>query len=236
MDNPLIQTLQIERCDTESWGRLHHAFKTLPPATAIELVSAQAPELLLESLRRYFRDRIRWRLQQTGPPSWRVMIHRREETAPTSAIDLLSRDHERLDQLLVDALNGANHGELESVRSSFGVFAEGIRRHIRVEEEVLLPTLPPVPSVADRNPLETMRQEHADILDQVANVEEALASEPEPAEIAIYLGLLSGLIAKHTGREEETIFPVWENAMEVAPPGLQKRLTHQTDTLLHHTS
>ena len=56
-------------------------------------------------------------------------------------VDLLTRDHLRMDRLLSRALQQANAGDLAGAEWVLRVVAGALRRRIRVENEVIVPLL-----------------------------------------------------------------------------------------------
>lgn len=209
---------------------LYRQVHELPYGSVIQLVLDENPQILLESLRLHVHGRIAWEFLEEGDPDWRVRIAPRTDYAPRTVGTLLSRDHERLDALLSKALEAANADDGDTLREAFPPFAQGIRRHIQVEDELLVPVLGAKSGPPD-GPIETMQREHQDILAQVELIESQLEDAPA-SEIATYLGLLSGTLAKHESREENHIFPAWDIALSRAGTGAEKRMVADAQAIL----
>lgn len=192
-----------------SRAELHQRLRELPPKASVELVLDENPAILLESLRILLRGRLVAEVLEEGPPEWRLRIGRRDEREPRSLAELLGGDHERLDRALAIAMAAANRGDREELAVVFRDFAKGVRRHIHVEDEVLAPALN-ASAGAMQDAIATMQHEHREILGQIELIDTTLGEGGSCDEIAIYLGLLTGTLAKHEGREEERVFPAWD--------------------------
>jgi len=143
-------------------------------------------------------------------------VRRRADTAPSGVIDLLVRDHRRLDELLAIALRRVNANDLAGARPLVAAFADGIRRHLRAENELLAPRLP---AADGAEPVGIMLREHDEILAQLEQVEAVLGEgAPEPWEVEPFVAILSGTLAKHEHREESNLFPRWQGALDALAP------------------
>lgn len=214
----------------EEASDLYARVRELTPGQGIELVSDEDPQLLLHSLRLHVHGRIAWEHMAAGPPVWRVRILPRRDLAPRTAGELLSRDHERLDLLLGDSLQAANAGDTATVQRLFPAFAEGLRRHIRVEDELLAPAIRNA-DAGDDDPVTTMLREHEDIQAQLELIEDMLA-DASASELATYLALLSGTLAKHEVREEERVFPAWDAVLRQAGAEHAHEMLKQVQAIL----
>ncbi|HKJ87786.1 MAG TPA: hemerythrin domain-containing protein [Gammaproteobacteria bacterium] len=202
------------------------AVKQREEGTPLEILFAEEPTLLMQAVALMVRNRIHWDLVESGDGAWRVRVVDREAVEPDSLTDLLSRDHERLDRLFALGLQHANKGEITATLPLVESCYQGLRRHIYCENEVLAPHfgVPEAPPQGD--PTTTMIHEHDTILKEVAEIRD-MASLEEAADasmIAALMGILSGSLAKHEGREEQNLFPQWEAALRREPaPGLLER-------------
>lgn len=181
----------------------------LAPGEALELRTAESPEFLLQRVNLKLRGALAWDIER-GAEAWLARVRRNEETPPRDVLDLLQRDHQRLDTLLGRALRQLNAGDLAAAEPLLTAFAQGLRRHLHAEDEILVHAL----AAADSPALEAMLHEHRDLLAQLAAVESGLrdapAGEPPEAwELEPFVALLTGTLAKHEHREESTVFPAW---------------------------
>ena len=193
----------------------YYAVRDLGPGESVILLTAAAPELLMASLNLQLRDAVAWQIER-DPLGWRTTVRRRADTAPSGVIDLLVRDHRRLDELLAIALRRVNANDLAGARPLVAAFADGIGRHLRAENELLAPRLP----AADGSEhVGIMLREHDEILAQLEQAEAALGeAAPEPWEVAPFIAILSGTLAKHEHREESNLFPRWQGALDALAP------------------
>ncbi len=188
--------------------------RDLAPGESVTLLTREAPRLLMESLNLQLRGLLAWETEGSEG-EWRTAVRRRAETPPRDVIDLLVRDHRRLDELLAVALRRVNAGDFSGAAPLVAEFARGIRHHIQVENERLAPSLPPVVSPDGADHVAIMRREHDEILAQLAELETALGSGAQQSwEVEPFMAILSGTLAKHEHREEESLFPRWQAAVD----------------------
>lgn len=198
-----------------------------------DVLSDQEPTLLMESVSHQLRHEIHWEIVEAGPPLWRVRVQHRDDVPATSLVDVLERDHLRLDRLFGEALHAVNEGKIERAAHRLRAFGIGVRRHMHVENVVLAPAF-----VAPRDPLGTdptslMLSEHDDLLAQLELLESYFDDGvPSADEVAPLFAILSGLLAKHEAREELNVFPNWGIAIRHAPPGTEQRVVARVQRIL----
>lgn len=194
-----------------------YAVRDLAPGESVVLLTVASPELMMTSLGLQLRDAIAWEIAR-APSGWRTVVRRRSDTAPSGVIDLLVRDHRRLDELLAVALRRVNAQDLEGARPLVVAFAAGLAAHLRVENELLAPRLSAgaaADGADDADPAGAMLREHDELLVQLRAVEAALAeAAPEAWEVEPFVAILSGTLAKHEHREESNLFPRWQVALD----------------------
>jgi iron-sulfur cluster repair protein YtfE (RIC family) len=196
----------------------YYAVRDLGPGESVILLTVDAPELLMASLNLQLRDAVAWQIERE-PRGWRTTVRRRADTAPSGVIDLLVRDHRRLDELLAVALRRVNANDLAGARPLLAEFATGIARHLRAENDLLAPRLPAAVVADGADHVGIMLREHDEILAQLEQVEAALdEAAPEPWEVEPFIAILSGTLAKHEHREESNLFPPWQAAFEALAP------------------
>ncbi|MCG6875160.1 MAG: hemerythrin domain-containing protein [Betaproteobacteria bacterium] len=191
-----------------------HAARDLERGNALVLLTAEDPALLMESLNLQLRDLLAWETR-AAEGGFRTRIVLRDETEPTDAIDLLTRDHRRLDEQLAIALRRVNAGDMAEAKRLVAAFAAGLRRHLEAEDALLAERLPHPAGADGVSHVEIMLREHAEIRDQLVEVEAGFggAEAPEPWEVEPFIAILSGTIAKHEYREESNLFPHWRAAL-----------------------
>jgi iron-sulfur cluster repair protein YtfE (RIC family) len=137
----------------------------------------------------------------------------------------LSWDHDRLDGLLSEATRRVDAGHLSDARSLFTAFDEGLRRHIRVEEELLFPLFESRTGMRN-GPTAVMRTEHRSIEAELLRMRRGLDAG-DASEYATGLATLHGVLGPHNVKEEQVLYPTTDDLMEV-PERLAfvDRLTH----------
>ena len=193
----------------------------------LEFVFSEEPTLLMQAVALMLRHRIHWDLTDRSEGAFRVKVVDRDTVEPDSLTDLLSRDHERLDRLFAVALQHANRGEIAEAAPLIESCYQGLRRHIYCENEVLAPHFGiPGEGGPESDPTHQMLHEHDNILGELNQIRELAALEElaDASMIAALMGILSGGLAKHEGREEANLFPLWEAALRRNPePELLER-------------
>ena len=180
----------------------------------VHLLLQEEPSLMLQSLNLQLRHNLSWQISAEETGEWRVLIRHREDVAPRDLMDILSRDHQRLDELFGLSLQLVNAGKISEAAPLVMEFAAGLKRHIQVENDILAPSF----RIPDPEPVAIMLHEHDDILAQTANIESLFAGgEPVQVwEVSPFLAILSGVMAKHEHREEQNLFPQWDIALRMA--------------------
>ncbi len=208
--------------------------KDLQPGRVLDLISDEEPTPLMHSVSALMRQRIDWEILEQGPPLWRLKVRRRENVAAGSLAGLLMRDHERLDRLLAHTLQKVNAGEGRAARAPYELFALGVRRHIHAENDVLAPELVEIDEPGAKQSLVTMLTEHEQILQQLDVLDGYFSgSSPQAAEVAPWVGLLSGSMAQHEAREEDDVFPLWRALLHVATAQRQQELLEVVERILN---
>jgi hypothetical protein len=172
------------------------------------------------------RHRIHWEISEATEGAYRVRVVDRDTVAPETLTDLLSRDHERLDRLFAVALQHANRGEIAEAAPLIESCYQGLRRHIYCENDVLAPHFGVPEGGTESDATNQMLHEHDNILSELGEIRELAAMEElaDASMIAALMGILSGGLAKHEGREESNLFPQWEAALKRNPePHLLER-------------
>jgi len=186
----------------------------------LEFVFADEPTLLMQAVALMLRNRIHWEITEAADGAYRVRVVDRDTVEPETLTDLLSRDHERLDRLFAIALQHANKGEIAEAKPLIESCYQGLQRHIYCENEVLAPHFGiPEGGDSESDPSHQMIHEHDNILGELDQIRELAAMEElaDASMIAALMGILSGSLAKHEGREESNLFPRWDAALKRHP-------------------
>jgi len=187
------------------------AVRELGRGEARRLLTRHDPQLLMASLNLHLRDALTWESAQLDG-HWETVVRLAADTAPRDPVEMLVRDHRRLDELLGRALRRLNAGDLAAARPMLEEFAAGLRRHVIAEDTLVAGALDPDPRA---EALEAMRREHASLVAELATLENELAcgEAGEAWEIEPFAALLSAALAKHEQREEQAVFPLWRAAL-----------------------
>lgn len=194
-----------------------YAVKDLRHGDKVVLITAQEPTLLMQSLDLQLRHNLAWTLVEADG-KWRVEVSHRADAGPRDVVDLLARDHKRLDGLFTRALQLLNRNDAAGAAPFLGEFAAALKRHMAVEDDMLAPMFTTNRRESGDDPLSIMLREHADIRRQLAVIEESLVAQlPDVVEISAFCAILSGTLAKHEHREEANLFPLWRLALRPMP-------------------
>jgi hemerythrin-like domain-containing protein len=185
-----------------------YAVKDLQPGQSVVLLTAEEPSLLMRSLDLQLGHKLAWSIAGEGG-RWRIVVQHRADAPPTDVLDLLQREHQRLDTLLARALRLLNMGDAAAATPVLLEFTRALARHLYVEDEVLTPYFGAGPGEAAE--MTMMLREHAEITAQLALIEDCLhATGAGTEEASAYCAILSGTLAKHEHREEQNLFPRWQ--------------------------
>lgn len=213
-------TLDLRGLGSHAHTRAYYTLKELGPAQVFDVLIDQPPEMLMESVSLQLRHGIHWQIDAAGPPLWRLSVRRREDVEPVDLVDLLTRDHLRIDRLFASALHKVNAGDLAGAEPDFRAYVSGLRRHLQIENELIVPLLDLPRHPSGQDPTSVMLREHEEILEQTALLEGFFNEGVEAAwEVAPFFALISGALAKHEGREESNLFPHWSRALRALPDG-----------------
>jgi uncharacterized protein (DUF2249 family) len=150
---------------------------------------------VLLALRAMRPGQFEWTPTQDGPGSWEVEVTRRDaEWGRRRRLeDVLEWDHQRLGALQEAAFAAHSQGRTEAAWALYRRFADGLRRHIRIEETVVLPGLQRRLGMDGRNPtVSVITMEHRAIgtfLDRVCSLGPSVLRDDGPA--AEFAALLS---------------------------------------------
>jgi hypothetical protein len=209
------------------------AVRELRPGRALRLLTRDDPALLLRSLNLQLRGALAWG-SVLGAAGWETTVRLALDTEAKDALEVLTRDHRRLDELLGRLLRRLNAGDAASAKPMLRDFAAGLRRHIEAENRIVAPELGPEPAV---EPLEVMLDEHDQLLLQLEEVEKCFAEAPpgglpEAWEVEPFVAILSGTLAKHEHREEANLFPIWGARLALRPPAEREALQRRVSAAL----
>jgi uncharacterized protein (DUF2249 family)/iron-sulfur cluster repair protein YtfE (RIC family) len=227
-------TPQVVDVTTEPASRVQaaafYALKGLERGQSMVLLTAEDPALLMRSLDLQLGGKLAWSTASDGPP-WRTVVKHRDDVPPLDVLDLLQREHRRLDALLGRAMRLFNEGETGAAANVLNQVIRGLTRHLHVEDEVLVPVLGSGGATGEATA--AMLREHAEIAAQLQLIDDSLrAGDAGMGEAGTYCAILSGTLAKHEHREEQNLFPRWRVALARRSPEEVSALLERVKLLL----
>ena len=211
----------------------YHELKSLARGTTITLLTAQDPAMMMQTVNLHLRDNLSWTITAEGAERWRTRVTHREDVAASDVIDLLTRDHKRLDDIFARALHAVNAGNVADAAPLMQVFSEGLKRHMDVENNVLALSFSAPRDQFGGDPTSTMLREHEEILMHAAVIEAYFEDGlPDAKEVSAFFAILSGTLAKHEFREESLLFPHWSAAIHRASAIAQLELFNKVHAVL----
>lgn len=206
---PRLETLALEGLSPQGKERLaFSAFDALPEGDLITLVLDCLPHDLLARFRSERPGQFDWTPLGDGPLAWPVEVSRRAPSlAPLRTVsEALSWDHDRLDSLEARAFQARERGDLDEATNLYSMFAFGLRRHIRFEEEILFPEFDSRMGLEKTaGPTAVMRAEHLEILLWLDRIERSIG-RPE-ADVDPLRKSFHGVLGDHNLKEEHVVYP-----------------------------
>jgi len=124
----------------------------------------------------------------------------------------LSWDHDRLDVLLGESTRHVENGDIAQARLLFLAFDEGVRRHIRMEEELLFPLFESRTGMRN-GPTVVMRAEHRLIEVELTRMRQGLEAG-DAAAYATGLANLHCAMLPHNVKEEQVLYPTVDDMLD----------------------
>ena len=180
---------------------------SLDPGESFLLLLETAPHPLLAACQASRFGAFDWSLLEEGPRVWQIEIRRRRDPDTRRSIrEFLQWDHERLDWILIDATTLAASGNRAGAAARFAEFCTRLRRHIRMEEEILFPAFER--ATGEKGPTAQMVHEHVEIQDRLAQMAAALASDATAGSFPDLRRRLLGVLGHHNAKEERIVYPM----------------------------
>lgn len=124
-------------------------------------------------------------------------------TTNASVTEFMSRDHDRLDALFQD-YQLLRKKDPKAAAGTFARFAEGLRRHIVWEEELLFPVFERRTGMTDAGPTAVMRLEHREIQEKLEEIRSGLEHGRDTVR---HEERLLEVLTDHNGKEEMILYP-----------------------------
>ena len=123
----------------------------------------------------------------------------------------LRHDHQRCDELFDRAETSVAQRKWEAAIDHFRRFQEMLRRHVRMEESVLLPAFEQALS-GGAGPAAILRAEHRQIDGIVDRMREAI-ERSDPAAYVLHAETLTLLMQQHALKEEDMLYPLLDRVL-----------------------
>ncbi len=212
-----------------------NAVKSLPVHGSLLLLFAETPDWVMQSLNLCLRNNLAWTVAKMVDESWEVLVRRAEEVPPTDVIDVLKREHKRLDALFAQVIHLTDRGRLDDAAQVMREFVAGLRVHLDIEHGMLVAAIRTPADALGVNPSDALVQEHSEILHQSTLIELAFADPgSQVSTVSPLLAILAGYLSKHELREELVMFPIWKQALSRAPQAMQDALLARILKLLEY--
>ncbi|WKZ33809.1 MAG: DUF2249 domain-containing protein [Thermodesulfobacteriota bacterium] len=188
-------------------AKIFELYRGLKPGESFTLVNDHEPKPLLYQFQAEHDGEFDWWTLEAGPEAWRVSIVKRERPNPDITItDYLQTDHRRLDTIFEGFKAAVKDSRWEDASRAFREFSLGLKKHIRIEEEILFPVFEEKTGMRDAGPTFVMRMEHKEIqalLDQILGAtdrHDAAGAESGSSN-------LLGILLDHNMKEEHILYP-----------------------------
>jgi hemerythrin-like domain-containing protein len=137
-----------------------------------------------------------------------------------SVAEYLCWDHDRLEALLDTVRTRVYNAEWPTARRDYDEFARGLKRHIRLEEDILFPVLD---RVAPKGHTTAMRDEHTRIRGLLGTLHDAVRGS-DADRFRSALVVLFSVVRPHNAKEEEVLYPTDRGLPEAERAALLQRL------------
>lgn len=190
-------------------------FDALRPGEALAAAFDSPPNAVLEWLRAERTGLFEWSPLAEGEHLWRVEIVRRRGGGTRNVSEALAWDHDRLDDLERRSFELRSSGRQREARDTYAVFAHGLRRHIRFEEELLFPEFERRAGLSPAaGPTAVMRAEHRELLGLLDAIEASIGEPSTNAER--HREAFREVLGAHNAKEEQVLYPGVDRLLGVA--------------------
>jgi uncharacterized protein (DUF2249 family) len=182
-------------------------YNALGTGEAFILVNDHEPKPLLYQFQAEHYGEFEWWPLESGPEVWRVQVGKGlVAPAMKSLAGYMQTDHVRLDAIMARFKEAVKQGKWEEALSHFKEFDLGLRRHIKVEEELLFPVFEDKTGMKDAGPTMVMRMEHEEIRETLSRTLAATEASDETTATEATNALVNYL-TDHNMKEEHVLYP-----------------------------
>lgn len=197
----------------ERHGLIFRKFLALAPGSSFVIINDHDPHPLLYQFQFEHAGAYEWFPWQEGPEDWVIEIGRREGDFRRSVTDFMAVDHEWLDGHFARAQESAEAGDWADVDRHMAVFLHGMRRHLRIEEELLMPAFQQLTGRPVGEAGGQLQFEHAQVRALLGELAEAATSR-DFGRYQAQIELLLSVQGPHHQREEQVLYPTIDRLME----------------------
>ncbi len=182
-------------------------YNALSTGEAFILVNDHEPKPLLYQFQAEHSGEFEWWPLESGPDVWRVQVGKGlVKGAMTTLAGYMQTDHARLDAIMERFKKATKDGNWDEALAHFKEFDLGLRRHIKVEEELLFPIFEEKTGMKDAGPTLVMKMEHEEIREILSRVLGATEGSDESAATES-TGALINYLGDHNMKEEHVLYP-----------------------------
>lgn len=127
----------------------------------------------------------------------------------------LTWDHDRLDKLLANVADLAQKGDAKHVERQLAHYERGMRRHMRIEEQILDQLYAFDRTGATKSPTQTLQAEHGEIARQLDEMHQAGAAHDLGKLNAKAVGLQAHIAGRHA-RQQTELYPLVDSLLGAA--------------------
>ena len=142
----------------------------------------------------------------------------------TGLSEFMANDHRRCDGLCAEANRFASARRWSSAGAALRALDQALAHHLAMEEQVLFPVLEGSRS-APAAPTQSMRVEHEDMRELLAELSEALKSEDRDRYLRLSETLMM-LRQRHNLEEEGVLYPLAEQILGDSTTEVLKAMQH----------
>jgi len=223
--------LTAERVLAGAIDTVRAAAKAVPHSGPITVeIYAEARAVLTPLLAEDLLETVVPLVERHGPHS-RIGLYPRMTEGPMRIGELLEEDHHRLAALEAKVEGLAREGHVDTVVAAT-MLAEGLRRHLRIEEDLVIPAYREHGGAAVDVAASFVHREHQLISHQVDLVLEHArkrigggpGADTWAVELVRALEFLRAIEEEHTKREERSLFPKLDQYLS---PTARRELLHR---------
>jgi hemerythrin-like domain-containing protein len=147
-----------------------------------------------------------------------------------SITGFLGADHRRITKLWDEMIAAFQREDFNSIHARAGEFIGALRRHIRIEEQILFPALEEKTGMRTSGPTYAMRLEHRQIERVLDGLTPLLTVQERWTAIQAIEGELTdpaALFRSHDGKEEAVLYPM---ADKILGPEAARKLLERMRT------